>query len=160
MKTVKVSKTAVHNAIMKYQNEGTFKGRKRSGRPRVSSCREDCVMRKVVICSPVSSSKKIQAKLMERGTVVSAKTIQRRLSLNFDLKSCKPARKPRLTQAMKKKRLEFAKRHASWDTDVEKGTFFGRVYCTAVFCSKISDLEACWNTLRVNVHYPNSETPP
>jgi len=27
-KKVKVSKTAMHNAIMKYQNEGTFKDRK------------------------------------------------------------------------------------------------------------------------------------
>ena len=30
-KKLKVCKTAVHNAIMKYQNEGTFKDRKRSG---------------------------------------------------------------------------------------------------------------------------------
>jgi len=44
--------------------------------------------------------------------------------------------------------------------DVEKGTFFGRVYCTAVFCSKMCCLEACWNTLQGRVHYPNSETPP
>ena len=76
LKKVKVSKTAVHNSIMKYQNEGTFKGRKRSGRPRVSSCREDHVVHRIVIRSPTSSSKNIQAKLMERGTLVTAKTIQ------------------------------------------------------------------------------------
>ena len=54
---------------------------------------------------------------MERGTVVSAKMIQRRLSLDLGLKSCKPVRKPRLTQAMMKKRIDFAKRHASWYID-------------------------------------------
>jgi len=104
----------------KYQKEGTFEDRKSSGRPRVFSCREDHVMRKVVICSPISSSKRIQAKLMERWTVVSAKMIQRRLSLDFGLKSCKPARKQCLTQAMRKKHLDFAKRHVSWDTEMWK----------------------------------------
>jgi len=61
---------------------------------------------------------------MERGTLVGTKTIQRRLSLDFGLKSCKPTRKPRLTQAMKKKRFDFAKRHASWDTDMWKKVLF------------------------------------
>ena len=50
-----------------------------SGRPSVSTCRDDRVMYKVVIQSPMNSSKKIQPKLMERGTVVSVETIQRRL---------------------------------------------------------------------------------
>jgi len=74
-------------------------------------------MHNVVIRSLMASSKGIQAKLMERGTVVSAKMIQRRLSLDLGLKSCKPVRKPRLTQAMMKKRIDFAKRHASWYID-------------------------------------------
>ena len=38
---VKVSQTAVHNAITKYQNEGIFADRKRSCRPKVTSRRED-----------------------------------------------------------------------------------------------------------------------
>ena len=41
------------------------------------------------------------------------KIIQRWLSLEFGFESSKLARKPRLTQAMKKKRLDFAKKHAS-----------------------------------------------
>ena len=45
---VKVSKTAVHNAITKYQNEGIFSDRKRSGRPKVTCRREDRLMHKVV----------------------------------------------------------------------------------------------------------------
>ena len=113
---VKVIKTNVHNAITKYQNEGIFTDRKRSGRPKVTYHREDHLMHKVVTRSPMSSSKKIQAKLIDTGTVVSTKTIQCRLSLEFGFKSRKPARKPRLTEAMKKKRLDFAKRHADWNT--------------------------------------------
>ena len=42
----------------------------------------------------MSNSKKIQAKLMETCTVVSTKTVQHRLSLEFGVKSCKPAKKP------------------------------------------------------------------
>ena len=57
---------------------------------------------------------------MDTCTVVSTKTIQRRLSLEFGLKSCKLARNPRLTEAMKKKRLNFAKRHADWNTEIWK----------------------------------------
>ena len=121
---MKVSKTAVHNAITKYQNKGIFTDRKRSGRPKVTSRREDRLMHKMVTRSPMSFSKKIQAKLINTGTVVSTKTIQRRLSLKFELKSCKPARKPRLTEALRKKRLDFAKRHADWNTGIWKRVLF------------------------------------
>ena len=61
----KVSKTAVHNAITKYQNEGIFTDRKRSRRPKVTSRREDRLMHKMVTRSRMSSSNKIQAKLIE-----------------------------------------------------------------------------------------------
>ena len=47
-KQMKVSKTAVNNAIKKFQNEGTFKDSKRSGCPRISSIRDNRVIRKVV----------------------------------------------------------------------------------------------------------------
>ena len=117
---MKFSKTAVHNAIMQYQNEGVFIDRKRPGRPMVTTSKEDHLRR---THSPMSTFKKIQAKLMEIGTAVSRKTLQRRSSLEFGLKSFKPARKPRLTHAMKKKRLDFTKRHASWNIDVEIETF-------------------------------------
>ena len=60
---------------------------------------------------------------METGAAVSVKINAIRLSLEFGLKSRKPAGKPHLTQAMRKKRLKFAKRHDSWDMDIEIQTF-------------------------------------
>ena len=60
---------------------------------------------------------------METGIAVSTQTIKLRLSLEFGIKSCKSAQKPRLTQMMKKKCLDFTKRHASWDIDIEIKTF-------------------------------------
>ena len=59
---VKVSKTAIHNTIKKFQNEGTFKDNKRSGRPRISSSRDERVISKVMSQSRMSSAKKIQAR--------------------------------------------------------------------------------------------------
>ena len=54
---MKVSKTAVHIAIKKFQNKGTFKDSKISGRLRISSIWDYDVIRKVVSKS-MSSAKK------------------------------------------------------------------------------------------------------
>ena len=59
---------------------------------------------------------------------ISTKSIHRRLSLEFGLKSCKLARKPCFTRAMKKKHTDFTKRHASWDIDIEIETFLEMSY--------------------------------
>ena len=57
-KKMKVSKTVVHNAIMKFQNKSVFINRKRSGRARVTTSREDCLIRTAVTHFPMSNSKK------------------------------------------------------------------------------------------------------
>jgi len=150
-KKTKVCETSVHDAVMKYQNEDISRTERRLADQGFPASEKLCYRNYTM-----SSSQKRQTKLMEIGTVVSAKTIQRRLSLEFVLTSCKSARKQRLTQAMKKKRLDFAKGHS----DVEKSTSLRRVSYTTVFYSKISCLEVCWSTLRGKVHYPNCETPP
>ena len=84
---MQVSKTAVHNAIEKFRKQKTFKDSKRSGRPRISSSRDDRFIRKVVSQSPMSSARKKQAEMAERGIHMSEKTIRNRLSVNFGLKS-------------------------------------------------------------------------
>ena len=64
--------------------------------------------------SPTSSMKKIRAELLHRGRQVSHMTVFRPLSIEFNLKSDKPAKKPRLTPAMKAKRLQFANNRQHW----------------------------------------------
>ena len=59
--------------------------------------------------SATCSAKKIRAELGETGSRISRRTISRRLTDEFGLKSRKLAGKPRLTIAMKLKRLQFAK---------------------------------------------------
>ena len=72
----------------------------------------------------MSSSKNIQGKLIDTGTVVSTKTIQCRLSLEFGLKLCKAARKPRLTEAMKKNVWTLPKDTLTRTQRSGKGYFF------------------------------------
>lgn len=108
------SKTAVHEAIKKFQNYGMYSDKVRTGRPRKTSKRDDVLMRRIVTRSPMSSCRKIRAELLHSGTDISLKTISRRLVHDFGLASYKPAQKPRLTNNMKKKRLAFAKKYESW----------------------------------------------
>ena len=108
------SKTAVHQAIAKYQQDGSYTDKKRTGRPRVTTARENNVMRRIVVRSPTSSMKKIRAELLRRDRRISHMTVSRRLSKEFNMKSYKPDKKPRLTTAMKAKRLQFANNHQHW----------------------------------------------
>ena len=111
------SKTPVHQAIAKYQQDGSYTDKKRTVRPRVTTAREDNLMRRIVVRSPTSSMNKIRAELMRRGCRISHMTVSRRLSKEFNLKSYKPAKKPRLTVAMKAKRLQFANNHQHWTAE-------------------------------------------
>ena len=107
---MKKSKTAVHNAIAKFRNTGTYTTAKKSGRPRKTTPRDDHAIRRIAVRSPMSSASKIRSSLLAKGADISQRTVSRRLVDDFNLK----AHKPRLTQAMKSKRLAFAKKHVKW----------------------------------------------
>ena len=49
-KKMKVSKTALHNAIIKYQDENVFLSRKESDQPRLTTSRELCVYAVYALC--------------------------------------------------------------------------------------------------------------
>lgn len=68
------------------------------------------------------SAKQVKGRLADRGITVSTRTVQRRLN-NLGCKSVRPARKPKLTSVMKKKRLEFARQF------VDKPVEFWRKVC-------------------------------
>ena len=61
----------------------------------------------------MSSADKIQSALLAKATEINRRTVSRRLVDHFGLKAHKPARKHRLPQPMKNKRLAFAKKHAT-----------------------------------------------
>ena len=111
---MKKSKTAVHNTIAKLRNTGTYITAKKSGRPQKTTPRDDQAIQIIAVRSPVSSASKIRSSLLAKGTDISRRTISWRLVDDFDVKAHKLAHKPRLTQAMKSKRLAFAKKHVKW----------------------------------------------
>ena len=84
------SKTAVHTAKVNFMKNRNYKDRRRSGRQRKSTSRDDNIMKRIVACFPTSSCQKIKAYLSQKGTEVSLRTISRRLCDQFDLKPYKP----------------------------------------------------------------------
>ena len=86
--------------------------------------------------SPRSSSKKMRSALLAHGTDVSSKTVKRRLTKDFGLKAFKPAKKKRLTPAMKLKRLNFVKKHINWSREQWSRVIFSDESCIQQFGSR------------------------
>ena len=74
--------------------------------------------------SSASSPQAVRSVLLAKGVDISQRTASRRLVIDFGLKARKPAKKPRLTPAMKAKRLGFAKKHAKWTIQQWQQVFF------------------------------------
>ena len=89
-----VSKTAAHDAVVKFKNCGSYSDCKRSGRPRKTTRRDDILIKRCVVKSSSCSGKKIRAELGETGSKISRRTISRRLTDEFGLKSWKRAENP------------------------------------------------------------------
>jgi len=100
--------------VVKFKNFGSYSDCKRSGCPRKTTRRDDILIKRCVVKSPTCSAKTIRAELGETGSRISRRTISCRLTDEFGLKSRKPARKPRMTPAMKLKRLQFVKKYKDW----------------------------------------------
>ena len=109
---------------MKFKKTGTYSDAKRSSCPRKSTPRDDHIIRRTAVRSPMSSASKIRSVLLAKGADISWRTVSRRLAIGFGLKARKHAKKFRLTPAMKAKRLDFAKKHAKWTIQCWQQVFF------------------------------------
>ena len=123
IRNLKFSKTEIHQAIVRLKTFGSFQDFHMAGRPKVTSQRDDYMIKRMVVCSSTTSSKKIRLGLLLTGTVVSTSTIKRGLSDEFGIRGYKPTRKPRSTLFMKAKRYAFAKDHLDW-TAVNGGRYY------------------------------------
>ena len=91
---IKKSKNAVHNAVVKFKETGTYSDTKRSDRPRKSTPRDHHIIRRTAVWSPISSASKIRSVLLAKGTDMSRRTVSRRLVIDFGLKAQNLQRNP------------------------------------------------------------------
>lgn len=90
------------------------------GSKRITTTRDDRKIAKICVENRRSSRSIILHKAKEAGINISDRTLQRRMR-GLGFKCHRPAKKPRLTSTMIKKRLEWAKMHRHWTvTDWEK----------------------------------------
>lgn len=96
----------------------------KSGRPKRTSEHLDRLIRRAIKENPRLSANGIKAHFKEELKDVSIRTIQHRLQKDLGFESRHAARKPLLTDAMKKKRIAFAKKHISWSVEEWRKVMF------------------------------------
>ena len=87
--------------------------REKRGRKRITTDRDDAIIRRSTRKSPWIKASHMSKSLYKEGIDTSEWTVCRRLH-ESGFKSVRPKRKPVLTPAMKKKRLEWARNHQDW----------------------------------------------
>lgn len=107
-----VSKSAVSKIKINLdQNQPLSPKRKgKCGRKRITTPRSDRKIRDICLQNRKKSAGLLTQMVQESGIQVSKRTVQRRLA-EEGLTGHRPAKKPRLTEAMKKKRLAWAREH-------------------------------------------------
>jgi transposase len=87
--------------------------KKRTGRPRITTSREDDRLRQYVLRNPFKTAKEIKNELPGWKNA-SVRQIQHVCQKRLKIPSRAAAKKPLLTAAMVKKRLSFCKKHLHW----------------------------------------------
>ena len=111
-----ISQSAVSRSLKRYRETGSFGSKRRSGRPRKSTATSDRMIKRMVVGQPTISSSAIAAALPSTCSV-SARTVRRRLVVDFNLKAHRPARKPHLSKKNKADRLAFARKYCKWTSE-------------------------------------------
>lgn len=114
---IKCSRCAIRTTITRYRETGMFTNKRRSGRKRSTTARQDRLLQRISLGDRQKTSKDLSSELLvQHGISISAQTVRRRLS-NVGLRGCKARHKPLLTEEHKKKRLLWANQHRNWSAD-------------------------------------------
>lgn len=107
-----VSKSAVNKIKINLDKDQPLSPKRKGkcGRKRITTPRSDRKIRDICLLNRKKSVGLISQIVQESGIPVSKRTVQRRLA-EEGLTSHRPVKKPRLTEAMKKKRLAWAREH-------------------------------------------------
>lgn len=117
-KQAMVSVSTVNRIIKNDTDENALSkaGRLNCRGKRVTTPRGDRKINEIVNGSRWKSNKTILKLVRESGVEISEATLRRRIK-ELGFQTCRPAKKPRLTPSMEKKRLEWAKQHQHWTTE-------------------------------------------
>lgn len=107
-----VSKSAVNKIKINLDQDEPLSPKRKGncGRKRITTPRSDRKIRDICLQNRKKSAGLLTQMVQESGIQVSKRTVQRRLA-EEGLTGHRPAKKPRLTEAMKKKRLAWAREH-------------------------------------------------
>jgi transposase len=111
-----ISQPCVQRTLRRFSELGSYRSRKRSGRPRATSIRDDHIIRRTSVAHPTASAAYI-ARQLPPTSRPSLSTIKRRLHDDFGLKAHRPARKPALSKKNIMDRVAFCRRYEHWSQD-------------------------------------------
>lgn len=122
---VGVGKSSVSRIINQQKNFGTVSPKRKSkcGRKRKTTPRTDKFLVRNSIMHPYKTSRDLQRELIATGVSVDSSTVRRRL-IEAGRFARKPIKKQLLTPAMKKKRLDWARKYQSWTAQDWKKVVF------------------------------------
>ncbi|KAG7177392.1 putative Transposase-containing protein 19 [Homarus americanus] len=127
---LKVSRQAIYNLnhVAAPLPSGAIPKRKvRSGAVRKTSIRTDNILKREVMSDPAVTASTLKKKHPDLLKHVAIRTIQHRLQKDLSLPTRRAAMKPLLTEAMKKKRINFCKKYQHWTSDDWKKVFRNRL---------------------------------
>ena len=114
---VNKSKSVVYGILKVYNDYGSSEVRKSSGRPRITTKREDRAMVKLVKKDRFKTAAAVSREIsIQLGRPLSRKTVSRRL-VEQQLLARAPVVKPLISSKNKKCRLTFANKHVLWSQE-------------------------------------------
>ena len=111
---LQVSISVIVRLIQRYTATGRVQERRRSGRPKKTNPREDRLIERQALQTRTASSSIIRKHVRVAANInISQQAIRNRLH-GFNLRSRRPAVRPRLTPAHRAARRAFCRRHVRW----------------------------------------------
>ena len=121
---LKLSKSAVGRVIKDFKDTGKILPPKKNGRPRITSPRQDRLIKKMALDDRFQTAASISREVHASHDIkASRKTVSRRLN-EIGLFARSPAKKPLISNKNKKIRLSFAQEHVLWTDDQWRNVFF------------------------------------
>lgn len=120
-KRLKLNKSTVCRLVQHFSRTGSSEAKKSTGRPRITSKRDDIAIGRSARVNPTYSSTQI---MLDSGVHASTRTIRRRLLKEFGLAARRAAKKPLLTDQQRRKRLKFCKERQHWTVENWKKVLF------------------------------------